>query len=284
MPAATTQKHQTTAHSKHTIHYFTDPICSSCWAIEPQMRKLKLTYDADFEVVYHMGGLLPDWSYKSGDIRQPSDVAQHWDEVSAYYDMPIDGDLWLENPLHSSFPPSIAFKAVQIQDQSKAIAFLRAIRERVFLHKQNITESALLVQVAEEVGVNPKQFLIDLETTAVALFEKDLQLVQEFGVRSFPTLVFCDENGPQQKLIGAKSYEEMEQTFLQYVPTACSRTYSTDWHALFTAFPTLTALEFSILSGIQRSQTPVYLDQLVAENHLQKFCTKNGDLWFLATS
>ena len=25
------------------ILYFTDPICSSCWGIEPQLRKLKLT-------------------------------------------------------------------------------------------------------------------------------------------------------------------------------------------------------------------------------------------------
>ena len=27
-----------------TIIYFTDPICSSCWGIEPQLRKLKLEY------------------------------------------------------------------------------------------------------------------------------------------------------------------------------------------------------------------------------------------------
>ena len=26
------------------ILYFTDPICSSCWGIEPQLRKLKLEY------------------------------------------------------------------------------------------------------------------------------------------------------------------------------------------------------------------------------------------------
>ncbi len=26
------------------IVYFTDPICSSCWGIEPQLRRLKLEY------------------------------------------------------------------------------------------------------------------------------------------------------------------------------------------------------------------------------------------------
>ena len=75
------------------IVYFTDPICSSCWGIEPQMRKLKLEYSNSVEIEYRMGGLLPDWSYNDGTISKPSDVAHHWDEASAYYDMPIDGDI-----------------------------------------------------------------------------------------------------------------------------------------------------------------------------------------------
>lgn len=118
------------------VIYFTDPICSSCWGIEPQLRKLKLEYGNNVEIEYRMGGLLPDWSYNSGGISKPSDVAHHWDEVSVYYDMPIDGDVWLEDPLNSSYPPSIAFKAAQMQDNEKAILFLRELRELVFLQKK----------------------------------------------------------------------------------------------------------------------------------------------------
>ena len=115
------------------IIYYTDPICSSCWGIEPQLRKLKLEYGNSIDIEYRMGGLLPDWSYNSGGISKPSDVAHHWDEVSLHYDMPIDGDVWLEDPLPSSYPPSIAFKAAQLQDEEKAILFLREVREMVFL-------------------------------------------------------------------------------------------------------------------------------------------------------
>src|SRR5690606_21970071 len=57
------------------VIYFTDPICSSCWGIEPQLRKLKLEYGNAIEIQYRMGGLLPDWSYNSGGIVKPSDVA-----------------------------------------------------------------------------------------------------------------------------------------------------------------------------------------------------------------
>ena len=117
------------------------------------MRKLKLEYGDQLEVIYKMGGLLPDWSYNSGGISKPSDVAHHWDEVSIYYDMPIDGDVWLEDPLPSSYPPSIAFKAAQMQNEDKAILFLREIREMVFLEKKNITKWEHIALAAKKTGL-----------------------------------------------------------------------------------------------------------------------------------
>ena len=90
--------------------YFTDTICSSSWGIEPQLRKLKLEYGPFFDIEYRMGGLLKGWdSYGGNDVSNPAEVAQHRNEVSAYYEMPIDGDIYLEDPLHSSYPPSNRF-------------------------------------------------------------------------------------------------------------------------------------------------------------------------------
>ncbi|MDL2266151.1 DsbA family protein [Parabacteroides sp. OttesenSCG-928-G21] len=68
------------------VIYFTDPICSACWGIEPQLRKMKLEYGDAVEIDYHMGGLLPDWSYNDGTINGPASVAHHWEEASQYYD------------------------------------------------------------------------------------------------------------------------------------------------------------------------------------------------------
>ena len=174
------------------IIYFTDPICSSCWGIEPQLRKLKLEYGNNIEIDYRMGGLLPNWSYNSGGISKPSDVAHHWDEVSLYYDMPIDGDIWLENPLNSSYPPSIAFKAAQMQDETKAVQFMRRIREMVFLEKKNITLWEHISKAASETGLDAVKLKTDYETKAIELFEADLELAKNMGVRGFPTLFFID--------------------------------------------------------------------------------------------
>ena len=261
------------------IIYFTDPICSSCWGIEPQLRKLKLEYGAYIEVEYRMGGLLPDWNYNSGGISKPSDVAHHWDEVSVHYDMPIDGDIWLEDPLDSSYPPSIAFKAAQLMDEDKAIFFLRKIREMVFLQKKNITKWDNLELAAINTGFDPLQLKALYEGIAKKSFEEDLRLGKEMGVRGFPTIFFTDASGRQQMVYGAKPFHVFENALLTLLPTATKSNYDTSWQFLFSKFNSLTAKEFSVLTNIPRSESEQQLDELTTKGLLSKYSTKNGALW-----
>ncbi len=264
---------------KVKLIYYTDPICSSCWGVEPQLRKLKLEYGDAVEIDYRMGGLLPDWSYNSGGIGKPSDVASHWDEVSVHYDMPIDGDLWLEDPLDSSYPPSIAFKAAQMQDQEKAVLFMREIREMVFLQKKNIAKWEHLEVAAKKVGLDTEKFKTDYENNAKALFEEDLKLGRELGVRGFPTIFFVDEAGNQETIYGTRPYAYYEMAILKLNPDAVKGEYSKNWEALFANYPTLTAKEFSELSGTPRVESETILNELSDQGKLEKWTTKNGSIW-----
>lgn len=261
------------------VIYFTDPICSSCWGIEPQLRKLKLEYGNNLEVEYRMGGLLPDWSYNSGGISKPSDVAHHWDEVSEYYDMPIDGDVWLTDPLSSSYPPSIAFKAAQIQDNDKAILFLREIREMVFMQKKNIAKWENLAIAAEKVGLNVEQLKTDFEGKGKELFEEDLKFARQNGVRGFPTIFFVDSTGQRETVYGSKPYTFYETAVLKIHSTASKKEYQKDWTSLFSTYNSLTAKEFSELSATPREQSEKILNDLVEKGELEKLTTKNGSIW-----
>lgn len=263
------------------VIYYTDPICSSCWGIEPQLRKLKLEYGDEVEIDYRMGGLLPDWNYNSGGIGQPSDVAGHWDEVSVHYDMPIDGDLWLEDPLDSSYPPSIAFKAAQMQNKDKAILFLREIREMVFLQKLNIAKWEHLATAAKTVGLDVEQLKKDFEGDAKKLFEEDLALGRELGVRGFPTMYFIDDAGNKEFVYGARPYPFYEMAILKLDPNATKSEYSKNWEELFAIYPTLTAKEFSELSGKPRVESETFLNELSTSGKLEKSTTKNGSIWEL---
>lgn len=266
------------------IIYFTDPICSTCWGIEPQLRKLKLEYGPLVELEYRMGGLLPDWSYNSGGISKPTDVAPHWDEVSRYYQMPIVGDVWLDDPLHSSYPPSVAFKAAQIQDEEKAIAFLRRIREMVFLEKKNITRWEHLADAASDAGLDVGRFEQDYRTQAVTLFEADLQLAAQWTVRGFPTLLVFNREGKHEKIYGFKPYEVFEGAIAKMHPGATKSWYSKNWQDLFAKYPTLTTKEFAGLTGQTFDGAEQQLRSLHQEGLLQAYDTINGTLWKNRTS
>ncbi len=273
-----------TALSKNVkVLYFTDPICSSCWGIEPQLRKLKLEYGQDVEIEYHMGGLLPDWSYNSGGISKPSDVAPHWDEVSVHYQMPIDGDVWLEDPLHSSYPPSIAFKAAQKQDNHKAILFLRNLREMLFLQKKNITRWEYVAQAAQKAGLDLGQLKDDYENKAKDWFQADLDLARKLVVRGFPTFMIFDQAANHQVVYGVKPYSVFENGILNAYPQAQKKSYAKDWESLFGYYPTLTAKEFAVLGEISVPEAQQLLDTLVEANKLTKLMTKNGAIWVIKT-
>ena len=259
--------------------YFTDPICSSCWGIEPQLRKLKLEYGPHIEIEYRMGGLLPNWNYNSGGISKPSDVAQHWDEVSVHYDMPIDGDLWLEDPLHSSYPPSIAFKAAQLQDEEKAVLFMREMREMMFLKKKNLAKWEHIATAAKTVGLNVEQLKIDSEGKAKTLFQEDLKIASEYGVRGFPTIFVVDPAGNKEIVYGARPYAFYEMAILKLNDKITKSEYNKDWETLFSIYPSLTAKEFSVLSGAPRIESEAILNELSDTEKLEILTTKNGSIW-----
>ena len=273
--AAPVQKTQKTV----KLIYFTDPICSSCWGIEPQLRKLKLEYGNNIEIEYRMGGLLPDWGYNSGGISKPSDVAHHWDEASAYYDMPIDGDVWLEDPMHSSYPPSIAFKAAQIQDPEKAILFLRELRELLFMQKKNIAKWEHIETAATKAGLNVEQLKDDFENRARTHFEEDLKLAKAFGVRGFPTMFFLDNSDNKEIVYGSKPYAFYETAVLKLNPSTSKNEYSKNWETLFSKYHSLTAKEFSELSGTPRKESETHLNELSDKGILERLTSKNGAIW-----
>lgn len=264
-----------------SITYFTDPICSSCWGIEPQLRKLKLEYGAYFSIEYKMGGLLPSWNgFMSGGISKPADVAKHWDIASEHYEMPIDGDVWLEDPLVSSYPASIAFKAAALQGKHEAALFLRRVKEMVFLEKKNISQWKYLLEAAKSVGLDELKFRLDYEEKAPKLFQEDLALARKSQVRGFPTLFFSANAQEQQTVLyGSKAYTYFEKAILTHCPNAKKYNYSTSPEVLFSYFPSMTTKEFAVLSDVSMTEAKEILLGLYKEHKINHYQVKNGDLW-----
>jgi len=261
--------------------YFTDPICSSCWGIEPQLRKLKAEYGNYLNIEYRMGGLLKSWdSYGGKDVNGPASVAAHWDDASKYYNMPIDGSLWLEDPLYSSYPPSIAFKAAQMQDLAKAQSFLRRIKEMVFIEKKNIAKWNFIKQAAMDVDLELGQFEIDYNGEAKDLFADDLAKAKEWGVRGFPTIYFLDKEQNQLNVYGSKPYEVYEQTLLKLLHGIIVKNLPSSPLHIFQQFPSVALQEYALYYSLDLSKAMAELERMESNQQIRKYSSRAGIIWY----
>ncbi len=270
-----------TTHEKSiSVLYFTDPICSTCWINQPQLRKLQLEYNEHINIEYKMGGLLPSWeNYNRSGIKTPSDVAAHWEEVCYSYKMPINKNIWLEDPLPSSYPPSIAFKAAQLQDTDKAVLFLRRIREMVFLEKKNIIKKEFLHRAACDVGLDAARLLRDLEDRAQEKFKEDLILSDQKNIEVLPTLIFSNDKGKELALNGFQPYENFVDAMHQLKPDITKSEYPKSAKYLFEQFQTMTSKEFSFLIDENENKSREILNDLFDKNLITKFESTYGDMW-----
>jgi len=195
-----------------------DPICSSCWSVESHIRKLIIEYGNHFSIEFKMGGLLEKLSEGEEKTKMVTEIAKHWNQMDEKVAMPIDGDLWLEDPLLSSYPPSIAYKAATLQDPEKAMNFLRCIREMVFLFKKNITKWEVIEPAIVESGLDPHLLRKDIEGKAKNLFEEDLDMARKFSINWFPTMFFVTPKGLEEMVSGPRTYEFYENILLRLKP------------------------------------------------------------------
>lgn len=205
------------------LYYVTDPICSHCWALEPVLRKFVHQYGHYFNMHTLMGGLLEKWGDGPVDpangISGPSDVAGHWREVGEHSRMPIDGTVWYDNPITSSFIPSRVYKVIQKNHPELANTFLRRAREELFAFNKNIAQDDVLVGIINQVGLDGEAIVNQskLPEADTALHE-DFQLVRQLGVRGFPTIVMMNEEQKGVRIVGARALQDYENALQRLLP------------------------------------------------------------------
>jgi putative protein-disulfide isomerase len=165
--------------------------------------------------------------------------------------MPVNPDFWKNDPLPSSYPPAIAFKAAQMQDIDKAVIYLRRLSELLFLKSINITDSSILLAEAFEAGLDVARFKRDLQGKAEISFEKDIELVRTLGITTLPTFIFSTGPDDSITLKGFQSYDVLEGTLKQLVPDLPKKVSTPSPESVFQKFKTLTTKEFAFLMDLE---------------------------------
>ncbi len=228
---------------KLTITHFTDPLCFWCYAMEPEMRKIRVLLDDQLDYRIVMGVL-------SSDVREivgydslaqarfeliRNQMADRILAAAKTIGMPISVDYLLTCRPEEfvSLPLSMAYCAMWLIDEGVAEAYLRRMRECVYAEGRGLPDMDSLVELAGEFPVDVEKFRDNLENgAAVPVLQHGISECRAYSVFAFPTLLL--QYGEERYAMnGYYDYTALKQAIAQLTHgdiTLTDAEYST--HAL----------------------------------------------------
>lgn len=258
----------------------TDPICSTAWSFEGEIKRLLLEYGHAIELKVIMGGLLPSWSgFDRGGINKASDVFCHWKDVGDHYSVPVSAEVWKKDPLSSSFPASKAVICAFMQSELLGLKMLRRLREAVFLFDQNISKIDVLISKAEEIGLDIPKFMEDYDNHASSILEQEIQYSKDLNIKLLPTVLFTKEGQGTYMLEAKLEYSCLESALNKVLPDVNKEHYDTSLHSLMNRFESLSTKELSVLSQESWIITEQRMNQMKNLGLVELMEFSTGNYW-----
>src|SRR5262249_41597511 len=185
-------------------------------------------------------------------IAAAADVAPHWAAVSRASGQPIEPAVWLVDPPHSSFPASVAAAAVRLAAPEQEGAYLRRLRELVFLEQRNIARWTVLRGALRSIAIDGARWQAMIDTgAAAAVFDYDRVLVRSLGVRALPTIL-ADSGAGRPRLLatGSLGPEELETEVLAAIDVSSAPRPSSAAADVLNAYQTGTSVELAAALGL----------------------------------
>ncbi|MFN3648553.1 MAG: DsbA family protein [Armatimonadota bacterium] len=228
MNEATALERQPATEARIAVEYYTDPLCSWSWSLEPQWRRLRYELGPRLTWRYRMAGMIPDWnSYDDplNSVSSPAQMAPQWYHVRTATGVPLDERIWHEDPPSSSYPACLAVKAAALQGPEAEEAYLRRLRAAALLQRRNVSLPEVLTAVAEELAqatgrFDAERFRRELPGPAARdAFREDLREVRYRGIGRFPSLVVRGlRSGRAVLMVGYRPYSVLRAALEELEP------------------------------------------------------------------
>ena len=181
--------------AKTILYYVHDPMCSWCWGFRPTWLKVQKALPENVSVVSLLGGLAADTSQPMPDEMQQK-ISAIWRTIQQQIPATtFNFDFWIQNtPKRSTYPACRAIIAARQQNPSLEQAMILAIQQAYYLKAMNPSESKILVQLADKLGLDTDLFARDLvsEQTQQILLD-EIHMAKSLGVQGFPSLVLANK-------------------------------------------------------------------------------------------
>jgi putative protein-disulfide isomerase len=173
------------------LYYVHDPMCSWCWAFRPVLQQLQRELPDTISIQYLLGGLARDTEEPMPETMR-SRIINTWHEIQAAVPgTEFNYDFWTQcRPRRSTYPACRAIISCRLQAPEKEPDMLYAIQRAYYLDARNPSDLDVLVDIAQQLGLDAEQFSADIMSGDVQQrLLNEINQRRELGVYSFPSLV-----------------------------------------------------------------------------------------------
>jgi putative protein-disulfide isomerase len=170
--------------------YFADPMCSWCWGFAPVIEAIDAAWGDRLPIRLVMGGLRPGTAEVMSEAAKAT-LRGHWREVTAASGQPF-GPSGLDEAgfIYDTDPAARAVVLARRRHPAGALPYLQALQRAFYAEGRNITEPAVLADVAAVAGVWDDGFAEALaDETVKQETWRDYATSRGAGVSGFPTLI-----------------------------------------------------------------------------------------------
>lgn len=242
------------------LYVFIDPLCEDCWSFQPLLRKLQLEYDRYFTLRIALRTSLPTMNLQC--------TREHDDALAC-------------SKVHPTFP-SIAVKAAEFQGKRAGLRYLSKMFEYSFLKSRNVSSFSVLVEIAENLGLDVDEFIQDFSSKNVLRsLQVDLYMAKEMEVDKAATFVFFNGNIEDEglKVSGLHSYEVYEQILEELVGMTIIPDVPPTLEDLFQRFDTLATNEIADIYSISEKSAERELKKRLLQQHVERLSFQDTTLW-----
>ena len=165
-------------------------MCSWCWAFKPTWDNVKRELLGKVKVVYLLGGLAPD-SNEPMPIETREYVKGNWKRIQEMIPgTRFNYDFWTScEPKRSTYPACRAVICAKQQHPDFENLIISGIQKSYYLEAQNPSNEDVLIDIAENLGVDTEKFKIDLHSSKVnEILIDGIKLARSMEINSMPTL------------------------------------------------------------------------------------------------
>jgi putative protein-disulfide isomerase len=166
-------------------------MCSWCWAFKPTWDRVKEELLGQVRVNYLLGGLAPE-SNQLMPIETRKYVKGNWKRIQEMIpDTRFNYDFWTScEPRRSTYPACRAVICAKQQHPDFENLMIFGIQKSYYLDAQNPSNDDILINIAENLGLDIEKFKIDLNSPQVSeILLDEIKLSRSMDINSMPSLV-----------------------------------------------------------------------------------------------